>query len=123
MEFDPAGKPQGGVARGLGCGGTVIIAFPLPSRAPSPRKTGPRRVAVTVPVGTGAVETGAATTIVNVTGCAKTEGFAFEVTVKVTPTALLDCACKGNRGAERSRAATAALNLQLSWNTGSPNRT
>jgi hypothetical protein len=89
-----------------------MVALPVESSEPSPRKTGPR-VAVTDPVGTGPAVVGPATTTVKVTGDAKTEGFALEVPVMVTAPAVVDCARKGNSAANRTRTANGAASERL----------
>jgi hypothetical protein len=55
------------------------------------------------------VEAGPATITVKVTGAAKTDGFALEVTVRA---AARDWECSGNETAARSRAATVDLRLE-----------
>jgi len=66
--------------------------------------------------GTGPAEVGAATAMLTVTGTAKTDGFALDVTVTVTA-AVVDCACSGKSAAEKSRAATEAAEMRLRWDT------
>jgi hypothetical protein len=70
-------------------------------------------------VGTVSVEAGAATATLKVTGAAKTDGFALDVTVTVTAAAVVDCACSGKSEAERSRAANEGAELRLKRNTKS----
>jgi hypothetical protein len=74
---------------------------------------------VTVPVGTGPAA-GAATVTVKVTGWAKTEGFAFSVTMMLTAAEVPVCAITGDKAAERNRAAIGALALQVKRNTSPP---
>jgi hypothetical protein len=95
----------------------MMVAFPERSSVAAPIRVGPR-FALTVPVGVvpvgvAPVVVGAATTTVNVTGAAKTEGLALEVTVMLTPEAVVvvDCACRGSRAAEKIRAETGAMDL------------
>ena len=84
-EFDPAAKPQGTANTAeFDAAGATREPWPCASSVTVPKPNRPRMLAVTEPVGTGPPAVAGAAAMLNVTGSAKTEGLALEISVRVT---------------------------------------